>query len=93
MTIEQYNEKIKFLNTVFENAKKEVGRDFAISKNTVKIGDIIKDNIGSIKVEVIRVYFSDLPECVYTGVELRKDNTPNKKGTKRSVFQTNILLK
>lgn len=93
MTIEQYNEKIKFLNTVFENAKKEVGRDFAISNNTIKIGDIIKDHNGTIKVEVIRVYLSNPPQCVYNGVELNKDNTPNKKGTKRDIFQINILLK
>ena len=59
----------------------------------VKIGDIVTDHTGSVKVERITFYrgFNDsLPVCVYHGIELKKDLTPTKKGDKREVYQNNI---
>jgi hypothetical protein len=94
MTKEQYIQKLKDLEAEFENKKGELVRLCAFSNNTIKVGDVITDHSGSIKVEKIQVAFGyacDLPSCVYTGIELNKDGTPNKKGKKRSVWQSNLV--
>ena len=96
MTIEEY----KLLKQEYaEQALKKERRlayIFATSNNTVKVGDIITDHIGSIKVEKISWgYFGSsgnisLPSCVYNGVVLKKDKTPTKRGNNRKVYQINL---
>jgi len=94
MNFEEYDNKLKELSREFEEKKKQLYRDFAYSNNPYKEGDIFTDHIGSILIKKIGVYVSfDLPECVYTGLELKKDGTPTKKGNIRQAYQSNDIKK
>jgi hypothetical protein len=69
---------------------------FAFSNNPYKVGDIIKDNSGSIEITYIQFVkggghrFKN-PECVYNGYELKKDLTRSKKHILRKIYQSNII--
>ena len=96
MTIEEYKIELEILNKDHTAKVSRLNRDFAISNNSYRIDDIITDHIGSIKIEKINVAVngcsSKTPSgCVYTGVELKKDLKPNKRNTKRAVWQSNII--
>jgi len=59
--------------------------------NSVKIGDIITDHIGSIKVEKIFLYRSELePSFIYSGKRYTKFNKPFKSGEKTRIYQINL---
>jgi len=76
------------------NARKiELIRLYASENNTFKVGDVVKDHIGSIIIEKITYTISSkkIPCCVYYGLELKKDGTPRKNKSKRSVYQGNVL--
>ena len=92
MTKEVYEDKMMEIIRNSELAKKELHKQFAYANNPYKIGDIIKDNGGSIMIERIQVYIgaSGFAQCVYTGIEYTKKGEPNKKGNKRSIYQNNI---
>ena len=73
---------------------KSLAKEYAFSNNPYKIGDVVIDKIKTIKIEKIQFTlggFQSTPECVYTGIELTKKGDPNKKGNKRSVYQSNII--
>jgi hypothetical protein len=94
MNKSEYDIKRRQLTEDFEAAKNALAKEFALSNNTVKAGDIVTDHIGSIRVEKIKWtkgYGSDYPGCVYFGTELKKDLTPTKKGEKRDVYQYNLI--
>ena len=83
--------------------------EYANSNNPYKIGDIISDCIGSIKIEkiyyhipgssasenevVIFTEFDIMPFCVFIGTELTNKMKLNKKGTQRMIYQPNIISK
>lgn len=91
MTKEEYD---KQLVLIFEQ-KKALAKKFAFANNPYKIGDIVTDRIGSIKIDKIlysiKTSSSDYPSCIYEGIELTKKGLPNKKGNRRNVYQTNLL--
>lgn len=65
--------------------------EFAKANNPYKIGDIVKDHIGKLKIEKISYFmFYSQPSCIYYGVELKKDGTPCKIQSGRPVYQKNI---
>jgi hypothetical protein len=78
---------------------KSLAKEYALSNNPYKIGDIVNDHTGSIKIEKIllrRKWFIakrefEYPQCIYIGVELTKKGEPNKRGYKRSIYQSNII--
>lgn len=96
MTPEEYINKRKELDEQLEKDKYKVAVEFAISNNPYPIGTVITDHIGSLKIEKIKVtnprVFGDgtFPQCVYFGIELKKDGTPMKKQTNRGVWAENI---
>ena len=92
MTKEFFNERMKEIKAKFELEKDHLYINFANANNPYKVGDIVTDHTGSIKIEKIKTYFDGYTEpcCVYTGVEYTKKGEPNKKGNKRSVYQRNI---
>jgi len=93
MTQEEYKNKIAELTEKFELDKQTVRREYAFSNNPHKVGDVVTDHIGSIWIEKIQFttdFISNLPCCIYTGVELKKNGTPTKKVNRRTVHQTNI---
>ena len=92
MTQEEYKSKLNEINKDYELKLKSLDKDYAFSNNPFKIGDIVTDHIGSIKIEEIKAYLSRFPYpcCVYYGIELTKKGEPYKKGTKRKIYQSNI---
>jgi hypothetical protein len=96
MTPEQYKEKLKEIQEKHKKELFQLDKEYALLNNTYKIGDIIEDHQGKIKIEkflIYKGYNNNLPICVYLGVELKKDETPTKKGDKRQVWQSNLLKK
>ena len=93
----EYEDKLKEIERRFDDEKSELAKEYAFSNNPYKKGDKIKDSIGYIEILLIQFtrgangYFSKLPECCYTGVELKKDLTPTKKGDRRKIYQSSIL--
>lgn len=99
MTIEDYELRFKEINERFEKEKQELAKEYAFSNSTYKEGDIVTDSVGSIKIELIQYtrggsdFSGKYPQCVFTGLELKKDLTPTKKGEKRKIYQSSIIKK
>lgn len=70
-------------------------KQYCDANNPYKIGDTFTDHIGSIKIEKIKYDFypfgGSTPCCIYFGVELLKNGTPNKRGNKRMAWQSNEI--
>ena len=92
MTQQEYKLELDRIDREYNSRKNNLYTEYALSNNPYKVGDIISDHIGSVKVESVSVYLDidRLPMCVYTGTTLRKDLTPSKKNEKRKVYQGNI---
>jgi len=92
MTHDEYKEKLKQLEEAYQKEKKQLAVKYAMSNNTVKIGDVITDHIGSIIVDKINVggYSWRGVECVYEGFELTKRGRPFKNKRRRVVWQSNL---
>jgi hypothetical protein len=91
MSFEEYKSELKRINEEFDLKKRLLATKYALSNTNYTVGDIVKDHIGTIKVEKIYTTMSfNVPVCVYEGIELKKDGTPTKKGSKRQVYQINI---
>lgn len=95
MTKEELKIAIDAIKKEANEKTKAVLIEYAKSNSTVKIGDIVTDHIGSIRVEKIGThqdgtFNTPSSQAMYTGVELKKDLTPTKKGTTRTVFQSNL---
>lgn len=92
MKKQDYDKAMQELQAEFENKKKLLIREYALSNNTYKVGDIFQDHIGRIRVEAIKFttgFGEKYPSCVYFGIELNKDGSDNKKGKKREAWQGN----
>lgn len=93
MTEKEYNKRMMSINIECEEKKRKLIRDYAKSNNPYKIGDVVEDHIGKLRIESIEFYndqWWQLPSCVYYGVELKKDGTPCKRQTNRPVYLSNI---
>lgn len=97
MTKEEMNAKITQLQLEFENNKKKVIKGFCDANNPYKVGDIFTDSNGSIIIDKIQYWYTnflgDGPCCVYGGLELKKDGTPRKDGSRRQCWQFNEVKK
>jgi hypothetical protein len=90
MTRQEYDSKLKEMELDFDRRKTQLAKEFALSNNGYKVGDVFADHIGRIRIEKISFYFSyKEPSCVYFGLILNKDGSPNKRGKKREAFQIN----
>ena len=87
MTKQELEDEIKVLTATYENAVRRLKKDYIISNNPYKIGDIISDNISTIKIEKISLHFNGL--CMaYEGVIVLKNGAIGKKiGI---IYQSNI---
>ena len=95
MTEEQY--KIS-LDNLHKKHKEEIyflRKSFALANNPHKIGDVIVDHHNTIKIEKIQLApdsFSNLPSCLYTGIELNKKGEPTKRQSNTTIWQSNLRL-
>lgn len=93
MTKETYKSSLQDLQSKFQQDKKILAKTFALSNAVAAVGDIISDYVGCIRIENIQFSLSgDFPQCVYTGIELKKDRTPTKRRSKRSIYQSSIIM-
>ena len=93
MDIEEYKKRLNDINEEANAKERSLAKEYALSHNPVKIGDVIEDHIGRIEVEKINFErLGELPRCVYFGIEITKAGNPSKKGTKRWVYQTNLKI-
>lgn len=93
MDVNTYFQKVKDLESEHYKRKEELMKEFVRSNDPYGIGDKVTDHIGTILIES-KSYdwgFNSFPGAVYFGVELKKDGTPNKKMSKRKVWQSNVL--
>jgi len=94
MDFEKYKEEVKILEKKFESDKIKLMKIFVNSNNTYKVGESVTDHIGTILIESMGYSwgsFGSPPNATYTGVELNKDGKPNKRLTKRTIWQDNVL--
>lgn len=95
MDYQEYTDQYRLIIEEADLKKAALAKEYALSKNTVKEGDIIEDHIGKILVDEIKFSRGSFPVsgpiCVYYGTELKKDGTPKKKMQRRSVWQTNLI--
>lgn len=82
MDRKQFRRIHQILNDNYHRSIIELGKEYALSHNYVKIGDIIQDNKYFIKVEkidVVRIgesYY--LTQCLYYGQKVKKDGSLKK---------------
>lgn len=94
MTEEQYKTELAKILFDYEQRKKDLRIKYATQNNPYKIDDVFTDHIGSIVINKIQVTLnssSDLPSCVYSGIELNKDGRPNKKQKNRYAYLQNDI--
>ena len=89
----EYEKTVELLKIEHKKKLGSLGKEFAMSNNTVKVDDIIRDHIGVIKVESIGLYMGidRIPGCIYSGPEYTKKLIPRKDGSHRSVYQQNLI--
>lgn len=93
MELEEYKDLKQQLRDQCGKAERNLAYEYAQSHNSVKVGDFVTDHIGTIKVELMRLYFeygSGIPALVYIGAEYTKAGKPFKSESKRSVYQNNL---
>lgn len=92
MKLDDYYKKKTLLES---NHKKELAllsKEYALANNTINIGDKIKSGDVYIEVESIGVYvqLNDIPECVYSGKNLTKIGTQNKREPYNTIYQSSL---
>lgn len=92
MNLCEYQERLSQIDKEYNEKKNSLYKEFALSRNKVKIGDIIQDSTTIIKVEKIKIFLdiNCIPQCVYYGMEMRKDKMPKAKYKLGQVFQNNL---
>lgn len=66
-------------------------QEYAYANNDIKIGDIIEDCSGKIKVEKIQAYLTVIPQCAYTGINYTRAGKISKREPTRTIFQTYVI--
>ena len=82
MNKEEFIKAEKALKEDFEEKRKQLAREFAISNNPVKIGDVISDHCRTIRVLKLLWCYNlgyPFPCMVYRGVRLTKKGEPSKR--------------
>ena len=93
MNKEEFNEKINEAKTKYNKEYRELCKEYALSNNPYKIGQVVSDNKNTIEIKEIKVihsFMSGYPSCFYTGPLLEKDGKPYKNGAWETIYQTNI---
>jgi hypothetical protein len=91
MKKEEFDRKIIEIEKKSNDDKRILARQYAISNNPYKIGDVIEDHYHIIKIEkwTVRGTVSN-PSLLYQGVVLKKDLTPKKNQDDAIMYQTNV---
>ena len=93
MTKDELNEKLQNIEREKDLEARKVLKEYALSNAIYKVGDIIEDHLGRIKIESVSWsmnYGHRDSTAVYVGAQLKKDLTTFKSGEKRNVYQNNV---
>lgn len=94
-TLEKFCEGLKAIEVEASQKRELLNKVFAIHNNPYKVGDIVEDSNGKLEIEKITYsssYGNYLPQCVFRGIDLKKDGTPKLRQDKdRRVYQSNII--
>lgn len=94
MTKDEYMEKKRAVAKKRRREDLTLAKEYAFSNSTVKVGDIVTDHMGKVKVENIKFSVGSIadmfPCCIYIGVEITKQGKPFKSGSIRSVYHSNL---
>lgn len=87
----EYKDRVRQIENESAEKLQALAKEYAFSNSSVKVGDVVIDNIGAVLVGKIQ-YTSvpGLPQCVYTGIGLTRKLSPRKDGKKRQVWQSNV---
>lgn len=93
MTQEEYHTHLISIEREYNNKILLLKRKYAMSNNPYKVGDIIQDNVGKLRIDRIGFTSNSFtePSCVYYGVYINEDGTPCKRQINRPILQSNIL--
>ena len=90
MTKEELTKTLDSLDKDYKDRRELIIKDYCLSNNPYKIGDVFTDHIGSIRIENIYPAKSSGGYCcVFNGVILRKDGSAAKKIERRDAWQSN----
>ena len=92
MEKEEYFAKRNQLEKEHQQALRELNKEYALSNNPYKIGDLICDHIGMGRVLSFKLYIGldKLPQLVYRCANLTQKGTINKREPERDIYQSNI---
>ena len=93
MTKEELKDKLIIIQREKDTKERAILKEYALSNAIYRVGDIIEDHIGRIKIEGISwsvMHGGNDSIAVYLGTQLKKDLTPFKSGEKRAVYQHSI---
>ena len=97
MEKEEYDIKLKELKDEFKKKETALIIECGLSQKKFDVGDIITNNIYTIKVDSVRVHmgFEKYPMPVYHGVELTKALVPKKNGGRGAIYGNDdvVLIK
>lgn len=89
----EYLKRRAELNEEAKANRSKLAKEYVLSNTTVKVGDFVKDHVGTIKVEriapSIKGFAKDFPELIYFGTAYTKSGKPFKNGEKRNVYESN----
>jgi hypothetical protein len=90
---EQYDAEIKELNRVHQNKVYELTKEYYLSSVSYKIGDVIKDSVGSGMIMSIEFFIKYLgePGILFQCKNLTKKGEVNKREPLRKIYLENIV--
>ena len=90
MTKEEYDNTIAALNKTRDDGIRAARIEYAVTNNTVSVGDMVEDQEVKIRVERMRVSKNTMiqyPEMMYGGPILNADDTEHESGLHEEVRQ------
>lgn len=82
--------ELRRLEAKHQETRSDAIRDYCLKNNTVKVGDVFTDHLGSVLVDKIGFHYGfGKACCTYYGVELTKKLEPKKNGSRRVAYQSN----
>lgn len=95
MNKDELNKKFEELDKELQKAKYALIKEYCDSNNPYKIGDVITDSHGSIRITCMERYAKAWTKedyyCVYGGTPLNKDGSPKKRDVYREIWQNNVI--
>lgn len=95
MTQEKYFTLLKELEEEHSKNKAAIMQSYAEFHNPYEIGDYVKDHVGWMRIDEMRVFSggmsSKLPSMVYAGIAVKVDLSPKKSGEKVMCYQINVI--